>query len=140
MSSIIFGQFDAWKDTENKWTTWSRKRNAIFMGLSNNLFALGVGFFLLPLLLGSFKILTSFMIAKFWVVLYRLWFLYYLLHYAILWISIYGSQKGFEYSLTNVYAGAFLTIGSGNICGIIMYCLVLGPTIELKKLLIDRNR
>lgn len=132
---FIFIQYNAYKDVDNGWTSWSKADNLMFLGWNRLCWGLGLSLVLLPMLLGHNRVATWFLAHSIWTPLARLTFCTYLVHLSLLY-SYYLSQNT-AYWLNDLSIGVdlvFVTVVS-YLAAVPLTLLMESPFMALEKLL-----
>ena len=101
---LIFSQYNLYKypGKAAQYDNWSKESNYTFIALERTVYGLGLSLTFLPMLLGHFKLITSFLSLYPWSILARFSFVIYLIHQSIIEILV-KSQKTvqivYEYSV-----------------------------------------
>ena len=91
---LIFSQYDIYKHPgpEYKFDYWTKAGNYTFIALERAVWGLGLSMVFLPLILGHFQPIISFMSMHLWSILARFTFVMYLIHFYVI-ITVVKSQE-----------------------------------------------
>ena len=105
--------------------TWPRGWNAIYIGFSRGIFALGLSLLIYPVLMGYGRGIYGFLGAKIFIPLARLTFAAYLVHPMIVQMLYYGSKQGIYIDSWRIFFNyaSFL---------LITYCLAFLLSVSLE--------
>jgi peptidoglycan/LPS O-acetylase OafA/YrhL len=94
INTLIFCLYDAYKDRgSGNYPNWTEHDNIAFIAFERFTYSIGISMVLLPMLLGHFKGIASFLSLYPWSVMARLTFAIYLIHISIIQIIVQSQQN-----------------------------------------------
>lgn len=130
---FIFIQYNAYKDVDNGWTSWSRSETSAFYGLSRPCWAVGISLLFLPMLLGHWKLATWFLSLDIWTPLARLTFCTYLVHIHLIIVYDCSANTAFWFNDLNIAIDFFFVAVTAYAAAIPLTLAVESPFMALEK-------
>ena len=135
LNFFIFAQYDAYRDVDSGWSSWSPASNVMFIGLNHIGFALGLVLLFQPILHGFAPVMQWLLGHPIWSPLARLTFCVYLVHLHLILAYFLNSKTAYWVDDLNVSIDVIFSIVMSYTAAIGLTLLVESPFLALEKCL-----
>lgn len=135
LNFFIFAQYDAYRDVENGWSSWSDSQNVLFLGFNHAGFALGLTLLFQPVLQGFSPLLQWLLAHPLWAPAARLTFCVYLVHLHLILAYFLNAKAAYWVDDLNVGIDVVFSIVISYSAAVILTLLVESPFLALEKCL-----
>lgn len=135
LNFFIFAQYDAYRDVENGWSSWSHSQNVLFLGFNHIGFALGLTLLFQPVLQGFCPFLQWLLGHPLWAPAARLTFCVYLVHLHLILAYFLNSKVAYWVDDLNVAIDVIFSIVISYSAAVVLTLLVESPFLALEKCL-----
>lgn len=133
LNFFIFAQYNAYKDVDNGWSTWSSSQNVLFLGLNHIGFALGLTLLFQPVLHGYSPLLQWLLGHPIWAPAARLTFCVYLVHLHLILAYFLNSKAAYWVDDLNIGIDVVFSIVISYSAAVALTLLVESPFLALEK-------
>ena len=138
---MIFSLYDTYQYPGKNYDFphWSKASNYTFIALQRFIYGLGLSMIFLPLLLGHFKTISSFLSIYPWIILSKLTFAIYLIHVDIGLIALWSQENVVIFNWYNNIRDTIYFFILSIIFAIPIILLIEMPIINLEKIIFKRQ-